>query len=221
MYPPAHSAPARRRAAGRGCGSPARLGSAPHRCPPEPARSGAGGCGERGRRRQPPRRRGWPPEPRSGAVSFEAQRRGCCGGARRGPAAGTRSAGSRRSQERLHGSTRSDRLFCSLPRSLFLNKISLAGGLGFIIVVIVIMILSVIFVVVVAAAAAPVNLSPSLPLSLAPRLFDLSLALCWLERRVWVCFVFFNASDVPSRIRSGRSRGSGSLLAYLPLISSC
>lgn len=94
------------------------------------------------------------------------------------------SARSRRSQERLHGSTRSDRLFGSLPRSLFLNNISLVGGLGFIIIIVII-ILSVIFVVVAAAAAAPVNLSPS------PRLFDLSLALCWLERCVLFCFVFF------------------------------
>lgn len=72
------------------------------------------------------------------------------------------SARSRRSQEKLHGSTRSEQLFSSLPRSLFLNNISLVGGLGFIIIIVII--LNVIFVVV-APAAAPVNLSHSLSAS--------------------------------------------------------
>lgn len=109
------------------------------------------------------------------------------------------SARSRRSQEeKLHGSTRSDHrsLFSSLSRSLFLNNISLVGGLGFIIIIVII-ILSVIFVVVVAAAAAPVNLSPSLSL----RVFlifgspcaGLNAVFCFvcLAFFVLVCFGFF------------------------------
>lgn len=67
-------------------------------------------------RRRPAR----PPPPRAAAPHVARPRSGA--GNRRDPGD---------PKEKLHGSTRSDQLFGSLPLSLFLNNISLVGGLGF------------------------------------------------------------------------------------------
>lgn len=165
------------------------------------AGEGAGGGGQGVRGWQLHCRKSSPPTVPfiiSEMVLFPKQRRGS--GVRRGCGGGGRGPPPRAGHRTLRGAERGSGAIPAIPGEAarihsvrpalrlapslaLLNNISLVGGLGFIIIIVII-ILSVIFVVA-AAAAAPVNLSPSL------RLFDLSLALCWLERCVLFCLGFF------------------------------